>query len=134
MVNNNYHIIKTPADVEEFQNVSNGLHDGYITHIEYNNAGISDHDRCLSFDYAETCLILHVLVTSLPGHPTFELLFRNIPEWQIKEFHFSDILDFSILFPKDGMLLWADDISPDIDELKKGSYVIAESIQYRKLY
>jgi hypothetical protein len=43
------------------------------------------------------------------------------------------MIDFSILFLDNGMLLWADDISPNISDLKQGSYVVAETIQYRKL-
>ena len=129
MLGNEYHVIKTAADVHEFQIVSNGLHDGYITHVEYSNTGISAHDNCLTFDYTGTSLFIHVLVTSLPGHPSFEISFHNITEWQVNQYHFSDMIDFSIL----GMLLWADDISPNISDLKQGSYVVAESIQYRKL-
>ena len=133
MLGNEYHVIKTAADVQEFQNVSNGLHDGHITHVEYNNTGISAHDNCLTFDYTGTSLIIHVLVTSLSGHPSFEISFHNITEWQVNQYHFSDMIDFSILFLDNGMLLWADDISPNISDLKQGSYVVAESIQYRKL-
>ena len=133
MLGNEYHVIKTAADVQEFQNVSNGLHDGHITHVEYNNTGISAHDNCLTFDYTGTSLIFHVLVTSLPGHPSFEISFHNVTEWQVNQYHFSDMIDFSILFLDNGMLLWADDISPNISDLKQGSYVVAESIQYRKL-
>ena len=133
MLGNEYHVIKTAADVHAFQNVSNGLHDGYITHVEYSNTGISAHDNCLTFDYTGTSLIIHVLVTSLPGHPSFEISFHNVTEWQVNQYHFSDMIGFSILFLDDGMLLWADDISPNISDLKQGSYVVAESIQYRKL-
>ena len=80
MLGNEYHVIKTAADVHEFQNVSNGLHDGYITHVEYSNTGISAHDNCLTFDYTGTSLFIHVLVTSLPGHPSFEISFHNVTE------------------------------------------------------
>ena len=86
MLNNEYHVIKTVADVESFQNVSNGLHDGHITHVEYNNAGISAHENCITFDYTGASLILHVLVTSLIGHPTFEICFHGVTEWQVNQF------------------------------------------------
>ena len=132
-MNGQYHTIRTSEDIERFQDVSNGLHDGYITHVEYNNNGISAVEHGLHFDYTRLSLIIHVLVTSLPNHPTFEISFRNISEWQIKSFHFSDMIGFRILILEDGTFLWADDISCHIDDLKQGSYVIAESIQYRLL-
>ena len=133
IMNGQYCIIRTRADIERFQDVSNGLHDGYITHVEYNNKGISAVEHGLHFDYTGLSLIIHVLVTSLPNHPIFEISFRKISEWQIKSFHFSDMIGFRILILEDGTFLWADDISCHIDDLKQGSYVIAESIQYRLL-
>ena len=128
-----YHTIRTSEDIERFQDVSNGLHDGYITHVEYNNNGISFVEHGLRFDYTGLSLVIHVLVTSLPGHPTFEISFRNILEWQINFFQFSDMIGFSILNLENGTFLWADDISSNIDDLKQGSYVVAESIRYRML-
>ena len=128
-----YCTIRTNADIETFQDISNGLHDGYITHVEYNNNGISAIEHGLYFDYTGLSLIIRVLVTSLPEHPTYEISFRNIYEWQINSFQFSDMIGFSILILENGTFLWADDISCNIDDLKQGSYVIAESIQYRLL-
>ena len=132
-MNGQYHAIRTSKDIERFQDVSNGLHDGYITHVEYNNSGISFVEHGLRFDYTGLSLVIHVLVTSLPGHPTFEISFRNILEWQINSFQFSDMIGFSILILENGTFLWADDISSNIDDLKQGSYVVAESIRYRML-
>ena len=132
-MNGQYCIIRTCADIERFQDISNGLHDGYITHVEYNNNGISAVEHGLHFDYTGLSLIIHVLVPSLPEHPMFEIAFRNIYEWQIKFFQFSDMKGFAILILENGTFLWADDISCNIDDLKQGSYVISESIQYRRL-
>ena len=132
-MNGQFHTIRTNADIEIFQNISNGLHDGYITHVEYNNNGISAVEHGLQFDHAGLSLIIHVLVTSLPDHPTFEISLSNIYEWQINSFPFSDMIGFSILILENGTFLWADDISCNIDDLKQGSYVVAESIQYRLL-
>ncbi len=131
IMNGQYHAIRTSEDIERLQNVSNGMHDGYITHVEYNNTGIFPAENGLRFDHTGLNLIIHVLVTSLPEHPTFEISFHNICEWQIKCWQFSDMIGFSILTQEDGTFLWADDISRNIDDLKQGSYVIAKSIQYR---
>lgn len=132
MTSNQYQTIKTLADVQRFQDVSNGLHDGYITHVEYSNTGISCCGNSLKFDPAGTKLTIHVLVTSLPAHPSFEIIFHNILEWQIKE-NATEIIDFSVLFLDNGMLLWADDCSHNISDLKQGSYVISKSMEYRML-
>ena len=133
MVNNDYHVIKSTADVKELQAVSNGLHDGYILHVEYCNNGISACNHHLSFDYSKKALRLHILVTSLPEHPTFEIFFQNILEWQVNEYQFSNMIGFSVLFLDNGMIMWADGISSNMDDLKSGSYVIADTIQYRQL-
>lgn len=133
MQTNPYHVIKTPADARTFQDEANGLHDGFITHVEYNNSGITARDHYLSFDHQRTSLVIHVLVTSMIGHPTFEIQFRNLLEWQINDYQMSDMIAFTIQFLDNGLLLWANDCSPHISDLKKGCYVIAESIQYRRL-
>ena len=130
-MNRQYYTIRTNEDIERFQDISNGLHDGYITHVEYNNTGITTVENGLYFDYNGLSLTIHVLVTSLRDQPTFEISFRDISEWRISSFHFSDMIGFSILIFENGTFLWADDISGNIDDLKQGSYVIAKSIQYR---
>lgn len=45
----------------------------------------------------------------------------------------SEMTDCTILFLDDGTLLWADDCSENLSDLKMGSYVIAGSIQYREI-
>lgn len=128
-----YITIKNEADVERFQDIANGLHDGYITRVSYVNTGICAVEHGHTFDYSGKNLVIHVLVTSLPGEPTFELIFQNVLEWQVKEYHFSDMIGVTILFPENGRVLWADDVCKDVAELKKGCYVVAESMQYRQL-
>ena len=128
-----YHSIQTEADIARFDEVSNGLHDGHIIQVDYRNTGISCCDGGLQFDYDGLSLTIHVLVTSLPGHPTFELLFHNVPEWQIRQYQFFDMIGFSIVRLDNGYFLWADDISSHMEDLKQGSYVIAGSIRWRKL-
>lgn len=63
-----YTTIRTPADVDIFQDKANGLHDGYITHVAYHNGGISARENYLSFDFGETSLVIQILVTSRPPH------------------------------------------------------------------
>ena len=132
MADSPYTFIKSEADIQPFRTAVHGLHDGYITHVEYEHTGITAHENCLYFDDSKRRLILHIYVTSLPGHPTVELLFQGVTEWQIKDSSY-DIVDCSVLRLENGMLLWADDNTPSIAELKCGSYVIAASIAYRQL-
>ena len=133
MAFNTYIAIQNDVDVAQFQDITNGLHDGFITQVAYVNNGITAGEHGHSFDYTGISLVIHVLVTSLPGEPTFELVFHTVSEWQIQESQFSQMLGCSILFPDKHSLLWADDISSDIAQLKHGCYVVAESMQYRKL-
>ena len=129
-----WHPIRTEADVQVFDELSNGLHDGYITHVEFHNGGICPVDSGLKFDYDKRSLVLHVLVTSLKGHPVFELSFRSVLEYQIQDYGFSDMIGFSVVFLNDRLLLWADDICRnEIPLLKQGTYVIAKTMEYRML-
>ena len=129
-----WHPIRTEADVQVFDERSNGLHDGHIIGVEFRNTGIRPAEEGgLYLDYAGKNLTLQVLVTSLKGHPVFELSFRNVWEYQIQDYGFSDMIGFSIVFQENGSLLWADDICSDIQLLKQGTYVIAKTMEYRKL-
>ena len=133
MPNTVYHTIKSQQDVDVFDEVSNGLHDGYLTRVLYDNSGIVHTDECLFLDYTKRSLLLQILVTSLREHPTFELRFSGIVEFQIRDRQFNDMIGFSVLFLKNGSILWANDVCSDISELKHGTYVIAESMEYRKI-
>ncbi len=133
MENRGYTEIKTPADAEKFQKVTNGLHDGFITGVHWDNSGIICKGNEICFDYGKRRLVVHILVTSMIGNPIFEIVFQNVHEWRIEEFHFLSMVGFSIVFLGERSLLWADDVTPDIEELKNGSYVVAESIYYRQL-
>ena len=132
-MNGQFHTIRSSEDSERFQDVSNGLHDGHIIRVEYVNSGVSCTDNSIFYDPLRTNLVFHILVTSLPGKPTFEIVFNKVLECQIKTDYYSDMIGFSIQFLDHGYMLWADDIPTDIDLLKQGTYVIAESIQYRML-
>lgn len=126
--------IKSQQDVDIFDDLSNGLHDGYITRVEYDNAGVISADEGgLFFDYSRRTLLLHILVTSLKGHPIFELRFSGVVEYQIRDVQFNDMIGFSVLFQDNGLILWADDCFAPVSELKMGTYVIAQSMEYRML-
>ena len=59
-----------------------------------------------------------------------EIEFENLLEWQIKD-NQSDILDVSMFFNEKNLIVWMDDIYTRAEDMKKGSYVIAESMKWR---
>ena len=121
--------IKTAEDITYFLNEINYLHDSYIIKVEYINDGISKIEQCLYFNTKQTKLVLKILVTSICD-TVVEIEFDNIVEWQIKE-HQWEITDTSVVFIEDNNIVWCDDIFESLEELKKGSYVIAKSMKWR---
>ena len=51
-------------------------------------------------------------------------------EWQIRDNQW-DITDSSIIFDVNGSIIWLDDVYTTAEEMKKGSYVIAKTMQWR---
>ncbi len=123
------HSIKGINDINDFLDKTNALHDGYVIEVKYNNNGISKIDGGHYFEPAKTKLILKILVTSICD-AVVEIEFENLLEWQIKD-NLSDIFDVSVFFNEDNLIVWMDDIYTNAKEIKKGSYVIAESMKWR---
>ena len=65
-----------------------------------------------------------------PLDAVVEIEFENLLEWQIKD-NQSDIFDVSVFFNKNNLIVWMDDIYTSAEDMKKGSYVIAESMKWR---
>ena len=124
-----FNIIKTKKDIENFLDKTNALHDGYIIGVQYVNGGITKLDYGHHFNPEQTKLTIQVLVTSIYD-TIVELEFENLLEWQIKDNH-SDILDVSVFFNEENLIVWMDDIYTSAEDMKKGSYVIAESMKWR---
>ena len=122
-------IIKTKEDIENFLDKTNALHDGYIIGVQYTNEGITKSDYGYYFNPEQTKLIIQVLVTSIYD-TIVELEFENLLEWQIKD-NQRDITDTSIMFDENGSIIWLDDVYTTAEEMKKGSYVIAKTMQWR---
>ena len=123
------HSIKSTNDIKDFLDKTNSLHDGYVVEVRYNNDGISKIECGHYFEPSKTKLVLKILVTSICD-AVVEIEFENILEWQIKGNH-SDILDVSAFFNEKNLIVWMDDIYTSTEEMKKGSYVIAESMKWR---
>ena len=122
-------IIKTKEDIKNFLDKTNALHDGYIIGVQYTNEGITKSDYGYHFNPEQTKLIIQVLVTSIYD-TIVELEFENLLEWQIKDNQW-DITDTSIMFDENGSIIWLDDVYTTAEEMKKGSYVIAKTMQWR---
>ena len=123
------HSINNTNDINEFLDKTNSLHDGYVVKVRYNNDGISKIEGGYFFEPSKTKLVLQILVTSI-WDAVVEIEFENLLEWQIKDNH-SDIIDVSVFFNENNLIVWMDDIYISAEEMKKGSYVIAESMKWR---
>ena len=139
MHDSQYQEIRTAADIEVFRDISNGLHDSYITYVCYNSGGVvverSYQRETHDFAMERNSLILHLFVTSLPEPTTFELVFEEVYIWQVSEYYYEDITCFTLKFLEYGWIFWANDICDDISDpqLKDRSYVKAKRMRYRKL-
>ena len=121
--------IKNIKDINIFLEETNSLHDGYVVNVRYNNDGISKIEGGHYFEPSKTKLVLQILVTSI-WDAVVEIEFENLLEWQIKD-NQSDIFDVSVFFNENNLIVWMDDIYISAEEMKKGSYVIAESMKWR---
>ena len=124
-----FHSIKSIKDINHFLDKTNSLHDGYIVGVTYTNNGISKIEGGHYFEPGKTRLILQILVTSI-WDTVVEIEFDNLLEWQIKDRHW-DIIGVSVFFNNKNLIVWMDDIYTDEEEMKKGSYVIAESMKWQ---
>ena len=123
--------IKNINDINIFLEETNSLHDGYVVKVRYNNDGISKIEGGHYFEPSKTKLVLQILVTSICD-AVVEIEFENLLEWQIKD-NQSDIFDVSVFFNENNLIVWMDDIYISAEEMKKGSYVIAESMKWRMI-
>ena len=121
--------IKSSQDISDFLDKTNSLHDGYIIKVQYVNNGICKTEHGRFFNPAQTKLILQVLVTSICD-TIVEIEFENLFEWQIEDNH-CDMIDTTVMFDEHNQIVWSDDDYINIDEIKKGSYVIAKSMKWR---
>ena len=124
-----FNTIKTAADIEEFLDSTNDLHDGYIIGVQYANNGITSIPHGHLFDFLKTKLTLQILVTSM-NDTIVEMEFEGLTEWQIKDNQW-DIVDASVMFDEKKRIIWLDNQFVNMEELKKGSYAIAESMKWR---
>ena len=122
--------IRTEKDIQNFIDKTNSLHDGYIIGVQYTNDIMTNVDENGYFTNPDaTKLILKILVTSI-WDTVVEIEFDAIREWQIKE-HLWGMTDTSIVFDKNNLIVWSNDVFTDMSDLKNRSYVIASSMKWR---
>ena len=124
-----YNSIKSSEDIQYFLEKVNSLHDGYIIGVQYINNGISKIAHGHSFNPEQTKLVVKILVTSI-GDAVVELEFENLLEWQMKDNQW-DMTDTTVMFDDHNWIIWSDDVCINMEEVKKGSYVIAEFMRWR---
>ncbi len=124
-----YNSIKSNEDILYFLEKTNSLHDGYIIGVRYENNGISKIENGHYFKPEQTKLVLKILVTSI-WDAVVELEFENLLEWQIKDKQL-DMIATTVMFDDNNWIVWSDDVCINMDEVKKGSYAIAEFMRWR---
>ena len=125
-----FHSIKSKEDILHFLEKTNSLHDGYIIGVEYTNEAITNVDENGYFinPYAKK-VVLRILVTSICD-TVVEIQFNGTLEWQIKEDN-TGMTSTSVILNDKNLVVWSDDTFIGMDELKNGSYVIANSMEWR---
>lgn len=124
-----YTYIKTQEDIEAFLEKSNSLHDGYIIGVQFVNEGIIPIKSGYRFEYDKRNLILRILVTSI-WDALVEIEFEGVWEWKIHEEQWA-MTDTTILLQDPDHIVWADDIVSGEEDLKRGSYIIAQAMKWR---
>ena len=127
-----YRTIKNQNDAELFKEITNSLHDGYITSIEYKHNGINAVGDYIEFDYEKISLKLCIWVSSLEEQPTVEIVFRDIEDCQLRSISY-DFLDCDFTFQENGYIIWSDECETERQSLRESTYVIARSISWRIL-
>ena len=118
--------IETTEDIQDFLDATNMMHDGHIIGVQYTNSGITRTGNRIHYHPEQTKLTLQILVTSL-FDTTVEIEFEHLFEWQIKDstYIYGTCVDIQ------GWIVWSSEIYANTDELKRNSYVIAESMKWR---
>ena len=103
---------------------------GNIIGVQYTNEAITNVDENGYFinPYAKK-VVLRILVTSICD-TVVEIQFNGTLEWQIKEDN-TGMTSTSVTLNDKNLVVWSDDTFISMDELKNGSYVIANSMEWR---
>lgn len=122
--------IRTQEDIVTFLNESNYLHDGYILSVQFSHNGYKPQKDGSVHVYPEDNeLKIRILITSI-GNTVIELIFKEVSEWQVHD-NMWDIFGTAISVSESGKIVWTDSFSTDEEIRKKGSYVVARSMEYR---
>lgn len=125
-----FYSIKSSEDIALFLEKTNSLHDGYIVGVQYTNDIHTNVDENGYFiNPCATKLIIRILVTSIYD-TLVEIEFDALKEWQIKD-NLWDMQDTSVFFDDQNFIVWSSNSFINMNELKKHSYVIADSMKWR---
>lgn len=122
--------IETQNDIDFFIEQTNGLHDGYIVSVQFNNNGIKCIEQGCRYEFTpeQTELRIRVLITSILDTEV-EMIFKNIFEWRFF-YNMTDITETAVSILDDGRIIWTDEFSTDKSVRRDSSYVIAGSMEY----
>lgn len=125
--------IRTQEDIETFLKESNGLHDGYVTSVHYDNEKVYVRleDGWSFISPYDGEIRIRVMVTSMCD-TVIELIFKGVSDWQMKQRSY-DIFGSSLAILEDGQVVWTDMPGTDKETREQRSFVIARSMEYRFL-
>lgn len=120
--------IRTPTDAANMLELCNGFHDGMITSVNY-TAHVTVHETG-GYEHGADELILHILLTSIIGCPTVEMVFRNVTSWQITGTYLFGAI-FDCAYGINQNILWADAPSSERTHLQTATHVCATKVEWR---
>lgn len=124
--------VRTKEDIETFLKETNGLHDGYITSVHYDNENmyVPLEDGRAEIGTFDGVLRIRVLISSVCD-TVIELIFKNVFDWQMNLRKVYEIFDSSLAVSENGDIVWTDMPGTDRETREKGAFVVAKSMEYR---
>ncbi|MBE6610277.1 MAG: hypothetical protein E7634_06380 [Ruminococcaceae bacterium] len=123
--------IRSSDDIKLFLDKTNMLHDGYILDAKYEYHGIEKIENELWFCPGQDKVTIKIVATSI-FDAIVEIEFDKVSEWQINSRN-TEIFAAYVDFIEPDRIIWAGEFNEDMDEMKKNSYVIAQSMKWRIL-
>ncbi len=122
-----YNIIKTNEDVRLLEESSNGLHDGIIVSIDFQNRGINrTGEYSMAYEHDKVDMKLRIMVTS-DFDKIVELYFKEVHQYRLDSHPFDEIFWFSIEFDTFGNVTWRDSLPGD----SSANFVYAREMSWR---
>ena len=122
-----YNLIKTDDDVRLLEESSNGLHDGIIVSIDFQNHGINrTGEYSIAYEHDKVEMKLRIRVLS-DFDKLIELYFKEVQEYRLDSYPFDEFFGFFIEFDTRGYVTWHDSLPGDCS----ANFVCARELSWR---